>query len=119
MQRYPAGAMGGAERRMPPLAAAVALGEAIRYEHGREGAERFLQGLTPLMPLDFLEQAAELLGVEKPQPRAEKPVQAQKKPAAQIPPQQLMGMLRQMQGGGKPDPATLLSMLGKRGEPSG
>ena len=49
---------GPAQPRVSPLQAAVALGEYVRTEHGRAGAQRFVAALSPLLPGELLEQAA-------------------------------------------------------------
>ena len=77
MQRYMPGRLpysggerpgGPAQPRVSPLQAAVALGEYVRTEHGRAGAQRFVAALSPLLPGELLEQAARQLGVQPPAP---------------------------------------------------
>ena len=68
-----------------PLACAVALGEAVREEHGRAGVEQYVKALAPLLPRDLVDQLAYRLNVPAPAapppppppppPPAQKPVQ--------------------------------------------
>ena len=49
-----------------PLACAVALGEAVREEHGRAGVEQYVKALAPLLPRDLIDQLAYRLNVPVP-----------------------------------------------------
>ena len=118
MQQRMGGGMGQrADRSFEPLISAASLGEFVRSEHGREGVRRYVAALQPFVPRGFLERLAMQLQVEAPSERPPEPAEKPEKRAAApagMQPEQLMKLLQMMnKGGGKPDPAALLGMLGK------
>ncbi len=83
-----------------PLACAVALGEAVREEHGRAGVEQYVKALAPLLPRDLVDQLAYRLNV--PAPAAPPPPPPPSPPPAQKPVQmpdmeRLFQMMRLME----------------------
>ncbi|MCL2695726.1 MAG: hypothetical protein FWE69_05315 [Clostridiales bacterium] len=51
-----------------PLSCAVALGEYIRLEYGKQGVQEFVQSLSRLVPQELCGQMAERLHVAPPAP---------------------------------------------------
>ena len=118
--------MGGApqyraDRPYEPLLSAASLGEFVRAEHGREGVRRYVAALAPFVPRVFTERLAMQLQVETPPERPPEPAPAPPPPpresaAPAMKPEQLMKLMQMMRGGegGKPDPAALMGLLGKK-----
>ncbi len=106
------------DRPYEPLLSAASLGEFVRAEHGREGVYGYVAALQPFVPRAFIERLAMQLQVEIPPERLSEPAPAPpvKNAAPAMKPDQLMKLLQMMRGGegGKPDPATLMSLLGKK-----
>ena len=72
-----------------PLSCAVALGEAVRDEHGRAGVEGYVKALSPYLPPSLIDQLAYRLNVPVPVPAPPPPPPA---PAPQKPPVQMPDM---------------------------
>ncbi len=102
----------GAEKILPYVREAVAVGEHIRQEHGRDGVRRYVTAMAELLPLPFVEQLADFLGVERPQPRPKRPPRAEG-----MPPEKLLPLLQAMSGGKDKehgvDPMTLMKLFQK------
>lgn len=112
------------------LQSGVALGQAVRDEHGREGVRAYVGALNPLLPRALIEQLSAKLGVEAPpmlppnlqhpshiQQEAQ-PIKPLQKDAPAIPPELMMQLLQSLVGGGMGggglDPAMLLKLLQNR-----
>lgn len=104
------------------LFGAVSLGELIRAEHGRNGVEKYVCGLNPLVPHAFLEQLCMRLQAETP-PRIVIPEQEEPPPpppqprAPAFPPEQLLSLMQMKQkpgAGGGLDPAMLMKLLSQK-----
>ena len=97
---------GPAQPRVSPLQAAVALGEYVRTEHGRAGAQRFVAALSPLLPGELLEQAARQLGVQPPAP----PHEPQQRGAPDM--DRMLALMQALQKGKDGlDPKLLMQMM--------
>lgn len=97
---------GPAQPRVSPLQAAVALGEYVRTEHGRAGAQRFVAALSPLLPGELLEQAARQLGVQPPAP----PHEPQQRGAPDM--DRMLALMQALQKGKDGlDPKLLMQMI--------
>ncbi len=81
-----------------PLACAVALGEAVREEHGRAGVEQYVKALAPLLPRDLIDQLAYRLNVPAPAVPLPPPPPPPQRPPMQAPNmEQLFQMMRLME----------------------
>jgi len=90
------------ESATSPLSCAVALGEYIRLEYGKQGVQEFVHALARLTPPGLCAQLAEKLRVEAPAPPP--PLFAQNAPQPKRPDMgmdQLMQMMQMMQMMGK------------------
>ena len=117
----------GQNEACTPLQAGMALAQAVREEHGREGVRAYIAALNPLLPRALLEQLAAKLNVPAPppappsmphagaQPHAqEPPLKPPQKEAPNIPPELLLQLLQGTGGsGGGFDPSMLLKLLQK------
>lgn len=112
----------GARRAAPspsPLAAASALGDFIRTEHGIAGLKRYTLSLNPLLPYDMIEQLAGKFGIPVP-PKPPEPVIPPPDPKPEknvgLSPEQLMLMMNALGGGqtgGGLDPSLLMQLMKK------
>lgn len=104
------------QQRYSPLQAVVALGEHVRSEHGRAGAQRLVAALSPLLEEDLLRQASQQLGVPPPA-YAPAPVSSPSPPKKGGPDmEQMLGMMQALQGGkGGLDPKILMQLMQKKG----
>lgn len=92
----------GDEVQDSPLSCAVALGEYIRIEYGKQGVQEFVHSLAHLVPMDMCGQLAEQLRVETPSPPP--PLYREHAPQPKRPEMgmdQLMQMMQMMQMMGK------------------
>lgn len=104
---------------IPPLAAAIAMGEFILSEHGREGVRRYVRAIAPFLPPDLLEPLARRMGVPVPPPPPPPPEPAPEPPPppkSALPPEQMMLLMQALgnKGGGL-DPKLLMQLMGKQG----
>ena len=81
-----------------PLSCAVTLGEAVREEHGRAGAEQYVNALAPLLPRDLIDQLAYRLNVPAPAVPLPPPPPPPPKPQMPLPDmEKLIQMMRLME----------------------
>jgi len=103
----------GSEKILPLVREAVAVGEFIRQEHGRDGVRRYAVAMAPFLPRPTIEQIADFLGVERP------PLPQPKRPRADagLSPDKLLPLIQAMSGGKDKgpgmDPATLMKLFQK------
>lgn len=120
MQRYTPGRLpqsgewqgGPTQQRLSPLQAAVALGEHVRTEHGRDGVQRFIAALSPLLPDEVLQPAAQQLGVNPPA-RGKEPSKKQQQRSGPDMEQMLRLMQALQKGKDGLDPKLLMQLMQK------